>query len=491
MTFQKPFLPQPGHQPKNQTQHSDELLLAPPSPQLEKRMLAEMQELRKQLVNTVLHNRVKAGRGYRPVGFNDGLIYPGDLFPVGTGAETARKAAAQRTSLKGQVNVIVLLIDFNDKPMEQDKAHFEELFFSRGVVPTGSVRDYFLEVSNGKVDIAGEVAGPYRMPQTYAAYNNGNSGIGSAVPNARTMARDAAIAANPNIDFSQYDNDGDGFVDAFILIHAGTGGEMTGSPNDMWSHKWVLEGGAYPTDGSTNIYAYLTVPEDCRLGVCAHELGHLLFGFPDLYDSDYSSGGIGDWCLMAGGSWNNDGLTPAHPSAWCKMQQNWVETVTPVTNQKSVRLADVKTGFQIYKLWKNGLPDREYFLVEYRQKEGYDEFLPESGLLIWHVDEAVNNNTNERHYLVALMQADGQRDLENNRNRGDAGDCFTGSANNSTFDRSSNPGSLSYAGSDTCVSLTNIDIANGQASFDLTVNCAYETIALISSLKSGSDPAIL
>ena len=50
---------------------------------------------------------------------------------------------------------------------------------------------------------------------------------------------------------------------------------------------------------STQIFAYLTIPEDARIGVCAHELGHLLFGFPDLYDTDDTSEGIGNWCLMA------------------------------------------------------------------------------------------------------------------------------------------------------------------------------------------------
>ena len=70
----------------------------------------------------------------------------------------------------------------------------------------------------------------------------------------------------------------------------------------------------------TKIYAYLTVPEDCRIGVCAHELGHLLFGFPDLYDTDYTSEGVGNWCLMGGGSWNGGGDIPAHPSAWCKVE---------------------------------------------------------------------------------------------------------------------------------------------------------------------------
>ena len=88
----------------------------------------------------------------------------------------------------------------------------------------------------------------------------------------------------------------------------------------------MLSGVRVRADGD-QIYAYLTVPEDARIGVCAHELGHLLFGWPDLYDTDNTSDGIGNWCLMAGGSWNGGGDTPAHPSAWCKAQQEWVTVV--------------------------------------------------------------------------------------------------------------------------------------------------------------------
>lgn len=442
-----------------------------PSPELKAKINKEMQKLKKQVGDSILANRIKIGNDYKPVGLNDGLIYPGTMFPVGTGAEMARSAAANRAPLSGTVRVIVVLVDFSDKVMATAQSHFEDLFFSLGVVSTGSVREFYREVTHGAIDIQGQVVGPYRMPKTYAQYAHGASGMGAVLPNARTMAKDAAVAANPAVNFANYDNDGDGFVDAFIVIHAGTGAEVTGSTGDIWSHKWVLDGGAYTADGTTKIYGYLTVPEDCRLGVCAHELGHLLFGFPDLYDTDYSSEGIGNWCLMSGGSWNNGGLTPAHPSAWCKCQQNWVTTVNQTTNQNNVQIEDVKTGYQVYKLWKNGAPASEYFLVENRQKILFDKFLPNSGLLVWHIDDAAADNTNEAHFKVALMQADGKKDLELNHNRGDAGDTYPGSANNRNFNNTSNPNSKSYAGSNTCVQVNNISDPAATMSADLAVKC--------------------
>ena len=228
------------------------------------------------------------------------------------------------------------------------------------------------------MDLVGEVVGPFRLTRSLAWYANNNFGIGrpSGVPRAQHMARDAAIAADPAVNFQPYDNDGNGFVDAFVVIHAGAGGEATGNPGDIWSHKWVLPS-TYSTD-STQIFAYLTIPEDARIGVCAHELGHLLFGFPDLYDTDGSSEGVGNWCLMGGGSWNGNGDVPAHPSAWCKIQQGWASAVN-VTSTGTMTFTDIKSSKIAHRLWRNGQTGSEYFLAENRQRTGYDSMLPGGG----------------------------------------------------------------------------------------------------------------
>jgi len=441
-----------------------------PAPELKKKIDEELKKIKNSAAKGLLAGRIGI-RDTQPVGFNDGLIYPGTMFPVGTSAAIARSAGANRAPLRGTVRVIVVLVDFSDKVMTKTKAHFEQLFFSLGSLATGSVREFYREVTHGLVDIQGQVVGTYRLPKTMAQYAHGASGTGGAAPNAQTMAKDAAVASNPAVNYALYDNDGDSFVDAFVVIHAGTGAEVTGSGNDIWSHKWTLSGGAYNADGSTKIFSYLTVPEDCKLGVCAHELGHLLFGFPDLYDTDNSSEGIGNWCLMAAGSWNNGGLTPAHPSAWCKCQQGWVTTTNQANNQNNVAIEDVKQGYKVIKMFKNGVSTNEYFLVENRQKILFDKFLPNSGLLIWHIDDAVSSNTNEAHYKVALMQADGKKDMELNHNRGDAGDSYPGSSGNTKFSNTSTPNSKSYAGSNTCVSVTNVSAPAAVMHADLTVKC--------------------
>lgn len=387
-------------------------------------------------------------------GFNDGLIVPGSEYPLGTPLRTVRRAAATRAPLRGTVRVIVVLADFSDAPMTATADHFRELFFSTGKIPTGSVREYFAEVAHGLLTLDGEVVGPYRLPRTLAQYAGGKAGTDNPVPNARTMAKDAAVLANADVNFAPYDNDGNGFVDAFIVVHAGPGAEETGDEGHIWSHKWVFTGSPYDADG-TKIYAYLTIPENCKIGVCAHELGHLIFGWPDLYDTDGSSEGLGNWCLMGGGSWNGSGNTPAHPSAWCKVDQGWVSVVKPTSNGV-VTIGDVKTTKKVYKLWKDGAPGKEYFLVENRQKKDYDEKLPGQGLLVYHVDEAIDSNEDENHPFVRLLEADAKNHLHDGANRGDAGDPYPGTSRNVNLTATTTPSSKSYGGLDTSVTITNI-----------------------------------
>ena len=446
---------------------SDRCFVAP-SPQLRKKMARQLKSLRTR-AGGALASKMRM-TDLRYPGLNDGLIIPGDQFPLGAPLAEVRSAALRRAPLRAKVRVIVVLVDFSDKRMTRTADSFRRLFFSRGELANGSVREYYDEVSNGKIDIDGEVVGPYRMPRTLAYYANGNSGESATGPSARQMALDAAKAANKDVNFRPYDNDGNGYVDAFIVIHAGKGAETTNSPRDIWSHKWVLPTEPYPAD-SVKIYAYLTVPEDCKIGVCAHEIGHLLFGWPDLYDTDYSSSGLGDWCLMAGGSWNGTGDIPAHPSAWCKANQGWVSVVNQRTNA-TVRIGDVKNTKTVYRLWRRGSGGLEYFLVENRQRSRFDRRLPGDGLLVYHIDESIDSNDYERHYMVGLVQADGLRQLEQGVSEGDTGDPFPGSSRNRSLTPTSDPSSESYARANTGVSVTNISASGNVMTARFTVQSA-------------------
>ena len=448
--------------------HYSDACFAPPSPELRQRWAAELERARNR--KTVAADALVLLRNPRRIGFDDGVIVPPSEFPFGTPMATISRAALERAPLRGTVRVIVVLVQFSDKAMTNTASHFNDLFFSTGVLPHGSVKEYYAEVTNGLVTLTGNIVGPFQLPQTLAWYANGNYGIGKGRGDFRSpqMAHDAAVAADPTVNFQPFDNDGNGYVDAFIVVHAGQGGEVTGNSGDIWSHKATLPA-VYNTD-NTKIYGYLTIPEDAKIGVCAHELGHLLFGFPDLYDTDYTSEGIGNWCLMAGGTWNGGGDVPAHASAWCKVNQGWA-SVTNVTTNGSVTIPDVKVGHNVLRMSKDGAAGPEYFLAENRQRTGFDADLPGDGLLVWHIDETQTSNTDESRYEVGLLQADGQRDLELNHNRGDGGDPYPGSAGNTSLTTTSTPSTKSYAGQDTCVSLTNISASGPTMSATVTVHC--------------------
>ncbi|MEU7728425.1 M6 family metalloprotease domain-containing protein [Streptomyces sp. NPDC040724] len=421
------------------------------------------------------------------LGFDDGTIFPPEEYPPGTSLSTISAAAAERAPLRGLLRVVVVLVDFSDRPMRVTEADIDKLFFSLGAMPHGSVREYYRDVTNGLVDLVGEVHGPFRMPETMAFYAANNHGIARPTGPFRSpeMARSAVQAADSTVNFAPFDNDGNGYVDAFIVVHAGPAADRTGKPGHIWSHKSTLPA-KHHTDGTT-VYGYLTVSEEAKIGVCAHELGHLLFGFPDLYDPDDSSEGVGSWCLMGAGSWGGGGEIPTHPSAWCKVNQGWASTQV-VTSSGSESFPDVKSSRTVHRLWKDGAGGPEYFLIENRQRTGYDASLPGDGLLIWHIDETQPGNREENHYKVRLVQADNQRDLELNRNRGDDADPFPGSSGNTSFSSFSAPDSNSHAGAATCVSITGISPSAATMTASVSVSCGKPEIKEMKDLKEGKEP---
>ena len=306
---------------------------------------------------------------------------------------------------------------------------------------------------------------------------------------------DLIEAADPTFNFADYiqyyDAQNRPHIGFVAVIHTGAGAEA--GANNIWSHRWnfrmLTNGQPFVTndvdpvsgqnvliDGDYAIEPELSGSSNnngsiIEIGVFTHEFGHI-FGLPDLYDTDGSSEGLGNWCLMAGGSWGGNGSspqTPSHMSAWCKKELGWVTPVNVTTYQENLSIPEAENNSVAYKMWTNGNGTTQYFLIENRQKTGFDINLPNSGLLIFHVDETQNNNQNENHYKVDLEQADGMRDLNHGSNRGDAGDPFPGIDNNIRFDINTNPNSKDYNLQDTYVSARNIHFEgmNMAGNFDI------------------------
>ena len=394
----------------------------------------------------------------------------------------------------GQFRALAVLVDFSDNRSAVEAAFFDSLIYdSLGA----TVRDYYGEVSYGQLDIV-TVHRPsdlgWRLaPRPYAYYVNGQNGVGQYPQNTQKLVEDLTDQLDPLVDFSLYDNNRDGYVDVLLVIHAGSGAEFTGSDDDIWSHEWAitprLKDGVYISTFTIQP-EYWTYPGDMTIGVSCHELGHGL-GLPDLYDIDYSSNGIGKWCLMGYGSWlgpDNRGESPAHLCAWSKAKVGFLDPTVVHYNQDQVQLRPVAHYPEVYRLWGSGAVGREYFLIENRQKLGYDAYLPGEGLLIWHIDETRPDNAAEwfpgkdstRHALVALEQADGFFELEHRQGLGDSQDPYPGSGGATSFDALSHPDSYSYTNGLTGVAIENI----GQADTIVTAD-------LIVGLSSSQDPTEL
>lgn len=416
-------------------------------------------------------------------GINQPSFHPkSEMYPTGTGPVGSFKA-------------LVLLVNFTDNPSSANPSFFDTLVFEN---QQGCVNHYYQEVSYGALDIITvdlpSTTGWNTAPETYAYYVDGLYGLGgdhypyNYPQNSQKLVEDLVDLVDPFVDFSQYDNDSDGYVDALIVVHAGPGAEFTASPNDIWSHKWgVTWSWSLNLKDGVRIWEYTMQPEywmsayDMTCGVYCHELGHI-FGLPDLYDTDYSSAGIGRWSLMAAGSWNGYlGNYPAHPDAWCMTRLGYVAPAIVNANITGVKIPAIKNSPAIYKLWTNGSPADEYFLVENRQKIGYDSQLPYDGLLIYHVDENIGDYgandhewypgyTDYGHYKVALEQADGLWQMEKNINLGNSGDPYPGSSDSKTFNGSSTPNSQSYAETETFVEVTNISDSGDTMTCDFFVS---------------------
>jgi len=392
-------------------------------------------------------------------------------------AEAARKRPTNTD------NILVILVEFADQPADQfnhPPQAYDDMMFSTGVIPTGSLVEYYQEISYGAFTPAGTVTVWITAPHDYLYYSDGSYGTGSHPNNSQGLLEDCVNYLDPGIDFSQFDNNGDGYAEGIFLVHSGPGAEETGDPDDIWSHAWYY---GVETDDGVSTGRYSVEPEShydgsmIAIGVFCHEYGHVL-GMPDLYDTDGSSEGIGVYCLMAGGSWGalpGNPERPTHMSAEMKRRLGWLTPTLITGSLTGLEIPPVATNPVCYRIDHPYNPD-EYFLFENRARVGFDSlFRGDGGLAIWHVDHD-GWQSDESHRYVSLMQADGNGDLERdygtgNRhprtNRGDAGDLYPGASGNDHFTFASHPYSYDYDLTTAFATVHNISLADDTVTADI------------------------
>ena len=352
----------------------------------------------------------------------------------------------------GEYKTICAFVQFPEKPFVKTMSQFEPLFNQLGYTTngTGSVRDFFKEASYNKFDLIITLCGIYTAPQS-ESYYAGPPGNGTL--HADELAKWVAqqVAAEPDINFADYDSNNDNRVDGFHFVFAGVGQEGGSCNTCIWSHKFQFSPYVYQNGKYISIYS--CSPEliygntITTIGVICHEMSHA-FGCADFYDTNDNTGGLyegtGNWDLMAGGSWNDNGNRPPHQNMFVKIQYGWV---TPTVLNSPTVVTDMPNSTQNSVAYRiNTGNGNEHYILENKQKVGFNASVPGNGLLIYHVHSAIgSSNINTTHpqkmYPVCASSSvaipTGGSSSYGNINS--AGCPFPGTSNKTSFSGTSTP----------------------------------------------------
>lgn len=384
--------------------------------------------------------------------------------PRPPGFGVARGLAVPDLETVGDRVGLCLLIEFPDLPgtiaREEVEAFCNQPGYD-GFGNRGSVFDYFLDNSAGRLRYTNVVAPYYRARHPRAHYTD--TTVRWPVRAMELIREALEHHRSRGLDFGGLTTDDRGFLRALNVFYAGT----LDSPfqKGLWPHSFDLSSPFELRRGlSARDYQITDMGLELTLGTFCHENGHMVCDFPDLYDKGPESFGTGFYCLMGYGGTPNP-KNPTQVCAYLKHQAGWTEDLIPITPGQSVSLTAGKNEFAIFERSAT-----EYFIVESRRRTGRDASLPDEGLAIWHVDERGSNEhqqrTRERHYECSLEQADGRFNLEKRENAGDAEDLYPTSAND-RFGAATQPDSRWWDGTASGLEIRNIRMEGAVTRFDV------------------------
>ena len=373
---------------------------------------------------------------------------------------SSRRAAMAAYPLNVAPRGLVILVNFADVAFETSKAEMDSMltgedynrnysYTYRGrtynVNSKGSARQYFYDSSHGQYNPQFDVVGPVTISKNMAYYGKNNSYGDDSYPEKVIDEACKLADSECGIDFSQYDNDKDGYVDFVFVIYAGYGEADGGDSNTIWPHSWYLQTAAginCKLDGKTvDLYAcgneldYYS-KKHTGIGTFCHEFSHVL-GLPDLYVTNNASHNtLNEWDIMDYGPYNNEGNTPPAYSAYERFFMGWLQPRL-IVNPENVELKDLQENNEAllisstdqHNLIGNDPDPTTFYLVENRQQKGWDEHLPGHGLMLTKIQYNYNrwyqnsvNNTSSK-MGVDLIEANGKAS-----NSGKATDLFPAGA---------------------------------------------------------------
>lgn len=374
---------------------------------------------------------------------------------------------ANTTALPPTVKGLTVIIQFPDLAGTISKTQVEAFLNDENYNAFGnaqSVRGYFKEVSGGKVDYTNTVTRYYTAKRNKAYYTDNSQ---SSSVRSMELITEALnwLEKTEGFDFSTLTTNSSKQILGLNFFYAG-------ESDSAWSKGlWPHMGGLSPqfcADGvCTSRYQITNMGTTMAIGTFVHESGHLLFGWPDLYDYDGSSeGSVASFCLMGYGAIGAQSkFKPTPPVGVLRNLAGW-DTATELnprlnSSAPSGRLSHTSGTHQLYK-WSNPANTKEAFFIEAIDQQGQQQYQPDAGLAIWHVDPS-GDNSNEWKPYIQMEHADGKRDPENKRNRSDATDLYDG---NTTAEFNKNvPNALTskgtnalwWNGSDSGLAISQID----------------------------------
>lgn len=437
---------------------------------------------------------------------------------------------------KGEQKALVILAEFKDVKFNSknkapynsvdSKVYFSDMLNKVGFNTyggTGSARDFFVQNSKGQFTPQFDVYGPVTLSQNVAYYGTNDKTTYEDVK-ATEVVIEACKLLDDQINFKDYDRDGDGYVDNVYVFYAGHGEadiweEDEAEMNVIWPHAWyisayngsalTLDGVKIDSYGMSNETVGIDDPDSDLyagrpdgVGTFIHEFSHVL-GLPDLYcTTDYENYKDipftpGEWSCLDYGPYNNSGKTPPNYSMYERYALDWItpKEFTVGSTAELPVLADSNEGY-IVKTDKA----TEFFLFENRQLNGWDAFLPNHGMLVWHVDfvETVfeNNEVNNKktHQYVDLVEADNIQDYPTGYNwltgltYGAStlkGDPFPGSKNIKKYGYATTPSLRSWSGKNLGINLTNITESAGKITMSVDDGKGSSVADVFASLESG------
>ena len=365
-----------------------------------------------------------------------------------------------------------------------DSATVQNKFWGTAAAPPYSITTYYQEISHGLLTVTGNVIGRgIRVSQTDTFYSGGPRCQGIYCGNVPVLIAELVRHADSTVDFSQYVDTATGYVPAIVILDPQVGGECyqvyAPSANSIWAHRYSYSGWTGsplttndPWPGHPGLFVKIddyiiqggqggsggcTPGQLAPIGTVTHETGHL-FGLPDLYDTSLLTEGIGHWDLMSSGNEQKPDR-PAHMSAWSLSFLGWISEV-PVTTAQTITTGPIELSDTAYIVPMTATPDHEFFLLENRQPIGSDSMMHGPGLVIYHADTVLidarglagaNDVNAVNPHGLWILEAAGDTGLycaypAACNDRGDAGDPYPGSSDNTTLGPTTRPAALTNAG---------------------------------------------